>query len=187
MRQKSLVIGLLVVLAFLVSGFTYAYWATSVTGNNDTAVGTITVGEGNTVATTVVVGNETSAGPLVPVGLVGISGPGSVDYVILSFSVDWNSTGEYGEGTIGALGFVRSNTLIDGSAANIGLLTITYQIGGTVTGSTLNGDGSTEIIADGSPVTVYVKITMSEPASLAVYNAVANKDITFTGTFTVTV
>jgi hypothetical protein len=187
MRQKSLVIGLLVVLAFLVSGFTYAYWATSVTGNNDTAVGTITVGEGNTVATTVVVGNETSAGPLVPVGLVGVSQPGSVDYVILSFTVDWNSTSELGEGTVGVLSFGTSDVEIDGSAANIGLLTITYQIGGTVTGSTLNGDGSTSIVADGSTVTVYVKITMSEPASQAVYAAVADKDITFTGTFTVTV
>lgn len=187
MRQKSLVITLLVVLAFLVSGFTYAYWASSVTGNNDTATGTIQIGEGNEVATTVTVGDQTGAGPLVPVGLVSISPMGSVDYVILQFSVAWTSAGGKANGVAGTLAFGATEIEIDGDDTYAGLVNITYQIGGTVTGSTLNGDGSTAITTGGSAVIVFVKVTLTEPGSQAIYNAIANGEITFTGTFTVTV
>ncbi len=187
MKKRGLVLGLLIMLAVVVSGFTYAFWASSVTGNNSNATGTITIGEGNAVATTVVVGNQTGAGPLVPVGLVSVSPEGSVDYVILQFSVTWTSASALANGYQGTLGFNPSNVLIDDADTNAGLVTITYQIGGTVTGGTLNGDGSTQILADGGAVTIFVKVTLGTPATQAVYNQVAGKNITFTGTFTVTV
>lgn len=188
MRQKSLVIGLLVVMAFLVSGFTYAYWASSVVGNNLTATGTVTVGSGNAVETDVVVGNQTGAGPLVPVGFAQYSPNGSVEFVILQFSVTWISDNDLADGYLGTLSFGYSNLLIDGVNTNIGLLTVAHQIGGSfnVTTGAFEGTPNTQIEADGGPVIVYVRITMTAPGSQAVYNQVATKDITFTGTFTVT-
>ena len=44
MRQKKLVIGLLVMLAVLVSGFTYAYWYTVADPADAATTGTITIG-----------------------------------------------------------------------------------------------------------------------------------------------
>lgn len=186
MRRRGLVIGLLIMLALVTSGFTYAYWASSVTGNNNTATGTITIGEGDVVSTAVVVGNELSAGELVPAGLSGISQGNPVEYVMLQFSVTWTSTGSKASGYQGTLGFAASNIQIDGSAVHAGLVGITFQIGGTVTGANFDGNGNTQILADGAAVTVWVKVVLSEPATQAAYNAIAGKDITFTGTFTVT-
>jgi hypothetical protein len=185
MKQRKLVIGLLVMLAVAVSGFTFAFWASSVTGNNDTATGTVTIGEGNEVSTSVVVADEAGGATalLVPVGHA--VDTNEVEYVILQFEVDWNSTGEDANGTVGTLSFVQSNVLIDSLATYNSLVNLTYQVGGTVTGGTLNGDGSTDIIADGSTVIVYVKVTLTEPDNQTEYDAVATKNITFTGTFTV--
>jgi predicted ribosomally synthesized peptide with SipW-like signal peptide len=185
LRKKNLVLVLLVLFALAVSGTTYAYWASSVTGSNDTAVGTINIGSGNTVSTTVTVGDANGGTDLlVPEGHD--VDTNEVDYVMLQFTVAWDSTGLDASGYASTLSFGSSNIQIGGTTTGYeDLVNISYQIGGTVTGSTLNGDGSTAIIADGADVTVFVLVTLTEPADQTAYNAVAGQVITFTGTFTV--
>lgn len=185
LRKKNLVLVLLVLFALAVSGTTYAYWASSVTGSNDTAVGTINIGSGNIVSTTVTVGDANGGTDLlVPEGHD--VDTNEVDYVMLQFTVAWDSTGLDASGYASTLSFGSSNIQIGGTTTGYeDLVNISYQIGGTVTGSTLNGDGSTAIIADGADVTVFVLVTLTEPADQTAYNAVAGQVITFTGTFTV--
>jgi len=189
MRQRKLVIGLLVMLALVVSSFTYAYWASTVTGNENTATGTVNIGAGNTAATNVAVGNQTGAGTLVPAGRAAVSPGSPVEFVVLQFSVTWTSA-ETGlaTGTVGTLAAVDSAILIDSVATHAGLVGITIRIGA---GFDENGDPTgtvnNAIIVDGAAVIVYVKVTLTEPSTPAIYAAVATKPITFTMTFTTTV
>lgn len=182
--KRNLIAALLGIFALAASGTTYAYWASSVTGSNDTGNGTVTIGTGNTVSTTVTVGDVTGAGTLVPVGHA--VDAGEAEFVMLSFVVAWDSTGADANGHVGALAVSLSNLKIDNATTYASLVTTSFQIGGTVTGATFNADGSTQILADGADVTVFVKVVLAEPANRTEYLAVAGKDITFTATFTVT-
>jgi len=185
MKNKKIVVRLLVMLVVAMSTFTFAYWASSVNGNVDTATGTVTIGSGSAVSTTVTVGDVTNAGELVPAGMAAYSSGSPVEYVMLSFSVAWTEAVGLADGTVSTLSFAESNVLIDGLATYAGSVNISYQIGGTVTGSTFNADGSTDITLNGDSVTVFVLVTLDEPADITEYTAVAGADITFTGTFTV--
>ncbi len=181
--KRTLVAALLGIAAIAASGTTFAYWAASVTGSSDTGTGTVTIGTGNTVSTTVTVGDQSGTG-LVPVGHA--VDAGEAEYVILTFSVAWDSTGADANGHPGTLAVGLTDLKIDALSTYASLVTTSVQIGGTVTGATLNGDGSTAILADGSDVSVFVKVVLAEPANRTEYLAVAGKDITFTATFTVT-
>jgi hypothetical protein len=186
MKKRGLVISLLVMLAVITSGFTYAFWAASVSNANDTAAGTVVIGEGNAVTTGVTVGDQTGTGPLVPNGRAASSQGSAVEYVILQFSVSWTAPSDTANGATGTLAATVSNKQIAASTDNAGLVVTAVQIGGTVTGSTLNGDGSTAITVNGAPVIVYVKVTLTEPASQAIYNAINGEDITFNLDFVIT-
>lgn len=188
MKKRGLVIGLLVLLAVITSGFTYAFWAASVAADSETATGSVQIGQGNEAVTTVVVDGQTSSGPLVPANRLAQSPNGSVGFVVLQFSVAWDSAvTDLAAGAAGTLAAVVSDVKIDNSTTNAGLVTTEVRIGagydanGVATGSTNNA-----IIVDGSSVIVYVKVTLSEPATQAIYTAIALKAITFTVTFTAT-
>lgn len=172
MRQKKLVIGLLVMLAVLVSGFTYAYWAAGIAADSDTGVETITIGTGETVSSTVGIGSAViGSGTLVPTGFaVG----GDVTSVTLTWTVAWASTGLDASGLSSTLSVVLDSVENPSSADVSALFNVS-----------LNNAGSYTIISDGATVTVIATITMNEPASQAVYNTVAGLAIDFTFTFTV--
>jgi hypothetical protein len=186
MKKRGLVISLLVMLAVITSGFTYAFWAASVSGANHTATGTVEIGEGNAVTTAVIVGNQTGTGPLVPIGREADSQGSAVEYVILQFSVSWTAPGTTANGATGTLAATVSDVKIATSTVNAGLVVTAVQIGGTVTDSTLNNDGNTAITVNGAPVIVYVKVTLTEPATQAIYNAINGEDITFNLNFAIT-
>jgi hypothetical protein len=171
MRQKSLVVGLLVVLAFLVSGFTYAFWASDV--NQAAAVpGTVTIGEGGESTVTLDF-DGASTGALVPAGF---------DYVgpsvaVLSFSVEWvedvaNTADADGELLV-ALG---TPTMAGLDLAQINAM-FTYSI--------TSGQGAA-IEMNGSSVLVQITVTFANaPASQAIYTLVQSN--TFSIPVTVTV
>lgn len=166
MKSKKLAIGLLVMLALVVTTGTFAFWASSVTGNNDSATGTVTIGTGDAVTTTVVVNDETSGGPLVPVGFTGTN---DVD---LTFGVDWTGTGA--EGATGTLA-VTVDSIEVGGVDYSGLFTVTV----------VSGTGA--ITVDGTTQNVVVNVEFTnEPADQTEYNAVAGNDVVVTLTFTVT-
>ena len=186
MKKRGLVISLLLLLAVVTSGFTYAFWAASVSNANHTATGTVVIGEGKAVTTAVTVGDQTGTGPLVPSGKAADSQGLAVEYVILQFSVTWTAPVTTADGATGTLAATISDKKIATSTDNAGLVVTAVQIGGTVTGSTLNGGGNTEITVNGDPVNVYVKVTLTEPSNQAIYNAINGKNITFNLNFTIT-
>jgi len=189
MRNKKFNALFLAVVALLfmggIAGATYSYWAGSVKAPEATLTQgvSVTVGSGTEVSTTLTL-NESSSGTLVPAGRATGS---QVEYVISTITATWlEDITTLATGHSGTLAATVSNVEIGGSDANAALVVTAVQIGGTVTGDTLNGDGSTDIALDGAAVPVYVKVTLTEPATQAVYQAVAGKDITFNVNFTVT-
>jgi len=172
MRQKKLVIGLLVMLAVLVSGFTYAYWAAGIAADSDQGIEHITVGTGETVTSTVSLGSASiSAGTLVPTGFaVGAD----VTSVTLTWTVSWASTGLDASGLSSTM-TVALVSVLNPSTADVSAL---FNV-------SLNNAGSYTIISDGANVTVIATITMNEPSSQAAYNTVAGLAIDFTFSFDV--
>jgi hypothetical protein len=178
MRQKSLVIGLLVVLAFLVSGFTYAYWAAGIAADTESKTGTITVGTGETVVSTVNVAaavNSQGANALVPAGF---AASGKITSLTLTFSVDWASTG------LDASGLTSTLTVELVSATNPSSVDVLSLFNASFNGTGTNNAQYT-IVSDGSNVSVVVTITMDEPANQAEYNLVAGLAITLGFSFSV--
>ena len=178
MKQRKLVIGLLVILAVAVSGFTFAFWAGSI---SVTQAGVesmnITIGEGEAVTTSVVIGGGANTDVLVPTGRVNDSAnpESSSDSIELSFTVTWagteNNTYDGQEGTLLA---EVSNIAIGGSGSAHSSLVGTL-VGGDVT-----------VIYNGTEATVTVTVTLAEPGTQAIYNDIIGEAITFDVTFTVT-
>lgn len=195
MKSRKLGIALLLMLALVVTSGTFAYWASSVTGNNTTASGTVTIGEGGTATTAVTVSDQTDAGTLVPYGRDADADPlvGDTEYVLLTFPVTWSETTDLLDGATptSTLAAVVSAEQINGNGTlgasyvitdvRIGGTTPSITDGGTVW--TLGGTDSTTITLD-TVINVYVLVQLGEPTQ-ADYSSVANQNITFTVTFTV--
>lgn len=169
MKQRKLVIGLLVLLAVAVSGFTFAFWSSGVTGNSDTATGTVLIGEGDAVTTTVTVDPENDTNPMVPTAYK----TGTEDTVVLTFDIDWVGTGA--TGTLGNLAIsVTDKTLGTLTPTEIeAMFTITPQAGVVVTAGTTQTATLTIVFAN-------------EPASQAIYAQVANGNLVLDLTFAIT-
>lgn len=163
MRQKKLVITLLVLLAFVVSGFTYAYWASGISitqAGNETA--NIGIGTGAAATTTVTVTPTVDDRILVPVGrATGLQ----VEELTYTFVVTWVASDDEAAGATG--------TLEVNASANHTLINVvpTYN---------------TDITAGVGTVTVTVVVTLTEPANQAEYAQVAGNNFTLTVTFNVT-
>ncbi|MCD4827408.1 MAG: hypothetical protein K8Q99_06515 [Acholeplasmataceae bacterium] len=174
MKQRKLVIGLLVMLAVAVSGFTFAFWAGSLSGDDVVASNSVTIGTGEAVTTEVTFGASQGAGTLVPSGRADDSVAGAVESVVFSFVVTWAeaANGSY-NGNVGTLASVVSNVQINGATTNAGLVN-------PVVG------GDTTVVLNGATATVTVTVTLTEPATQEIYNAIVGQAITFDVTFTVT-
>ena len=166
-NKRKLVIGLLITLAVLISGFTFAYWASGITGDNEVATGTITIGSGEAVTTTVVVTGEAVDTDLTP-----------GNYQALVYSVNWS--GENAAGAAGAAGTLAVGSVIYSGLGDLTSAGIDAMFDFVVT----SGDGA--IIA-GTPQDVTMTITFTnEPANKIIYDKVANGTLTVQFTFTVT-
>ena len=172
MKSRKLGIGLLLMLAIVVTTGTFAYWASSVSGNSADVSKTVTIGQGGVVTTTVTLGATTGSGAdLVPDGR---TGDHDVEWTI---PVEWDACHADGYGVTGDLE-----------------VTVVYSISpGTLTDTQLDemfsfgvtGDGA---ITEGAAAqNVILTLTFdTEPASKLIYDEVQNGNLTVTITFTVT-
>jgi hypothetical protein len=161
MKQRKLVIGLLVMLAVAVSGFTFAYWAGSVSITDEVESTTVTIGEARSASVTAVL--VSGSGTLVPIGELANSAIGSVESITYTFTVDWDDN-LYVGGTAD-LDLVFDNF---SNATAEGLLNF------AVTGSS---------ITEGSQLDVTIVVTLTAPADVTEYNAIITADVTFDITF----
>ncbi len=161
MKRKLLAI-LVIALLFAGTGVAYGYWDNLVVEENDV---TITVGEGVTLS--VSVKDAIPSGVLIPANAV--LKAGDLQEVEFSYNVKLDQTVL----TDLDLSVVASNVKINGSTANAGLVNIV-----------ITDNNSSKV--NSSDVVVTITVTLSDPADLAVYNAIYNQDITFDLTFTAT-
>ena len=170
-KQRKLVIGLLLVLALVVSGFTFAYWASSINVDQAANEGNeIQIGEGEVVQTSVsVTGSTSSALDLVPVGRE--VADVSVSSITYTFDVLWDGTTD--TSATGAKADLTVTPALSGAAAaELLLFTVT------------NSHSSATEITYGSTTTVTITVTFTtEPANAAQYDLIANKALTLTVAF----
>lgn len=185
-KQRKLVVGFLLLLALVVSGFTYAYWASGVAGANaDTDGIDITIGTGDTVTTEVSFGTTTSdlvGKNFVPTAHVG-GDEDKTDTVILTFNVNWDGTGtnagDAATVTRALTAVVNSISIGDDETLNAtgGLGDVPMFTAVTQTGVTITGNGT---------ATITVTVTFAvEPKNVDIYNLVAGQILTLNVTFTV--
>ncbi|AUD65669.1 hypothetical protein BK011_08225 [Tenericutes bacterium MZ-XQ] len=190
MKQRKLVIGLLVMLAVAVSGFTFAFWAGAVSDATASADETITIGSGQDVTTTVTLGEGAGNANninniLVPAGRISDSTPAGqgetlVTQVVYTYNVDWDEAGTAADGFEGTLSVVESNVFIDGAV-------VSWDDNGTPNNyvNVAISLASTSISVNGGSVEVTVTVTIDEPVDANDYDLVANGVITFNLTFSV--
>ena len=176
MRRKGLVIGLLMMLAVVVSGFTYAFWAGAVEQADSNVPGTVTIGTGGTSTVTLDFVPASTAGlVLVPAEYVNV-GEGKVNSVVLQFDVEWNEDEENTAGASGVLevelGDYSLGTL--NKAAVDSIFTITVTAGDEV-----------PITMNGAKVTVEVTIVFTNEPTYAQYEQVAGELLSIPVTVTV--
>jgi len=181
MKSRKLGIALLVMLAFVVTTGTFAYWASSVSGpSSDTTVGTITVGSGDAVTTSfTLTGSPATGGDLTPAGYAD-PGQGEVESVALTYGVQWTEdAGQYSS--------------VSGTAY-AGDLTVTYVItadnGGTDVSATANAlltvtatSVPASLTLDAASQNATWTVTMADPTA-AQYTDIAGATITITFTWT---
>lgn len=171
---------ILVIFAFLLSiGTAFAYWAGTLKSATKTDNNNIDIGYAEEVTTEIDLTKiMQTEGSLVPEDRTDVSGPNAVEQIDLEFNVRWLDTENQTQGGTftGALLVVVDNIKVNNDIDPISALLnfgITYTPTHTIT---LNGD----------PVKVIIEITLTEPGSIAEYNAIKEANITFDVVFTVT-
>jgi len=179
MKSRKLGIALLLMLALVVTSGTFAYWASSVTGNADTASATVTIGTGNAVTTTVVVAGSDDTSALVPTNYIVTAGDDTVSFTM---PVNWSGTGA--TGATGTIVVTHALSFTDSTPAAVtgtDLTAITALFSVTITPDTDN------VIVAGTSKDVVVQVVfMTEPGTLALYNLVQSGVLSVDLTFTVT-
>jgi hypothetical protein len=151
---KKLAIALVALLAMGGTVSAFAWWDTLTETQNET----LTIGEGTDLVVGVNVAAPAGA-TLIPNGFV--LGPNDVDSIVLSYNVNLSKV----TASDLTLSVSATNVTIGGLTTNAGLVGIVISPSST----TINN----------SVVVVTVTVTLSEPASEAVYNAVINGQIAF--------
>ena len=188
MKRTKLGIGLLLMLALVVTSGTFAYWASGVTGpaNQDT-VGTVTIGTGEAVTTKyVVTGDPQAVGLLVPAAYA--NNTTTFGSRTVTWGIQWADDG-------------LSNASVNGATADIAA-TVTWEAkdsSGTViansAGTVTNYTGTITVTPGANPTTMTLdaaasnfsfSITMGEPSGPAQYALIAGGSIVVTVTYAIT-
>jgi hypothetical protein len=181
MRRRGLVIGLLIMLALVTSGFTYAFWAGTLNQADDVA-GSVTIGAGGETTVSVTAPSLNTAA-LVPAS---IDAGNSV--TTLQFPVSWTAA----PNSASASGLLNAE-IVAGSVKILVYNDVTelWEDSGLTASNyftvevTANGEDAA-ISVGGSAVNVVVTVTFTtEPATQAIYNLIANGRLTFEVSFQV--
>lgn len=171
MKSRKLAIGLLVMLALVVTTGTFAFWASGINGNTANNSNTIQIGTGDSVTTTVAVtGSASSALDLVPSGReeAGVS----VSSITFTFDVTWAGASD-AVSAAGSTGTLNITPVLSGAdASELALFTVP--------------SASTQAITYGDTATITITVEFTqEPADFAQYQLIANATLTLDVTFLV--
>lgn len=181
-KNKFYIILSLIFIMILVTIPTYAYWAGLLKGADTNVTDPeVEIGEGAEVKTKIDLGTHPSSADkvLVPEGRINHSktpdaGKTLVDEIVLIYNVVWEEDGENGShnGYTGTLKITISNIKIGGDATHAELVQIVPSF-------------VSNIQLGGSATKVTLTITLIEPGTKEIYDAIINKTITFDITFEV--
>lgn len=157
---KKLAIAFVVLLAMGGTVSAFAWWDTL----QETQSETLIIGEGNDLVVSVNVG--ATGDKLIPTGMALASG--EVNSITLTYNVNLSKTSAANL----TFSVLASNVLINGLAANAGLVVIAIDA---------------PVVLNNGVSGVTVVITLSEPTTEAIYNLVKNQNITFDLIFSATV
>ncbi len=191
MKSTKLGIGLLIMLALVVTSGTFAYWASGVTGPADgETVGTVTIGTGETVTTEYIItgDNPQTVGDLVPAAYA--NGTTTFDSRTITWDIEWADDETANANPNGATADIAATatwvaydddgtTVIANSAGTV----TTYTGAITVTP---NGGNATSMTLDAAASTFSWAISMSEPTSLAQYDLISDGSIVVTVSYVIT-
>jgi hypothetical protein len=170
MKKRGLIISVLVLLAVITSGFTYAFWAASVDGIEDVKNGSITIGTGDDITVDVVIGAaQSNTLLLVPTTITPTAT--QTNSVVFTYTITWTADDRIESVTTANIVATVSDILVGGVENPHNLIQVAIVNPGTVT--------------QGSSAQYTFTVTMNEPASLAEYNDVAGKVIQFSINFEV--
>ncbi len=165
MKQRKLVIGLLIILAVAVSGFTFAFWS-NISLTDTVATNTVTIGEGRQASVTALLGSA-GTGTLVPSGEVSNSiSAGATETVTFTFNVEWDDNA-----------FVLGSSTLDIVVNNVSNATVEAYLNFDITAPGTLTEGSAAAL-------VTIVITMDPPTETD-YPNVINVPVTFDVVFTV--
>lgn len=186
-KSRKRVIAFLLMMSLVLSGGTFAYWASYVEGTSTEATGTLAVGSGDTVETVFELSNEfNSGGLLVPEGQAINSGREAVESIDLTFDVQWNEDEEMtqmlGVDSVGQI-VVKDQVVItlDGEVLDAKEFSNIYDLVNVI----YNENNATELTLDAEPETFAFLITLDEPADQEEYNLIANAKISVTFSYSI--
>ena len=188
MKRTKLGIGLLVMLALVVTSGTFAYWVSSVTGPaDDSTVGTVSIGEGGTVTTQYVITGDDpqSTGLLVPSGFEDNTttfASRTITWDIAWDAIDAGLSGTSSTADITVTVTWEAKDSLGNVVANSAGSVTTYT--GTITVSP-NVANPTTMTLDAAASTFSFDVSMGEPASAAQYDLIANGSIVVTVTYSI--
>ncbi|MBI9010196.1 MAG: DUF5011 domain-containing protein [Tenericutes bacterium] len=184
--SRRIIIAFLIMLAIVLTTGTYAYWATSVEGTSNEALGTLTIGSADGVETKFILSNElNSGGTLVPVGQTKNSNQiDAVESIDLLYNVKWAESSDY--------------TQLEGTSS-IGDVKISYNINIENNGEILDhedymnvyslihviygNENPNQLILDAEAKTYSFTVTMEEPSNQVEYNLIKDSEISIVFTF----
>ena len=183
MKKRNLVIGLLIMLSVIVSGFTFAFWAAGLDGTNSRLESnTINIGTAMNASTSLALGvGDTGSKNLVPANRANNSVGGldaNTESITIVFTVAWNEVVEAGE---------QAN--YSGSKGNLVVTIENKEIGGSTTHADfviIALPNTVEITEGATAITISIKVTLLEPETQEIYEAIINQIISFDVVFTVT-
>ena len=183
MKKRNLVIGLLIMLSVIVSGFTFAFWASGVNGNQNVASGSVTIGQGGVAETVVTVDDQTLGNALLPK-----TQSTTNNNINLIFNVNWAEDatiqlqGSTVTGTLTATAvFVRIDKQDEtNSGLNVTAIESMFTLGTPV----YQGGNQTITMGTQKQVTINLEFT-TEPATKAIYDLIQQGKIVIQVTFVV--
>ena len=187
MKQRKLVIGLLIMVALVVSTFTFAFWAGSYDWSDEVTNGTIVIGSGREVSVEVTPQAATSQS-LVPVGFINQSNEANAtDTYELFFNVIWNDSAAFA--STSTLTITISGLSITGvdeedfNTYNLGSLFLFTVVGGSGEDNNELSITKNTLLED---IELNVQLVAEDLISEDQYGFIASGTLNFTVTFTVT-
>ena len=172
-------IAFLFMLSIVLTTSTFAYWATSVEGTEDDAVGTLSIGSAESVDTKFVISNELNTGGLlIPKGQLNNSEINAVESIDLSFDVKWEEDEDISQlaGTT-SVGIVRISHELEiehnGEVLDLDKYSVIYDL---ITVA-YNPNNPETLILDENAKTYNFTVTLDEPKNQEQYNLISESTI----------